>query len=113
MFGDGSWGSIHVESAFGDFGEDDIHWICSFFWIKGGHSDHIHAVCGELVAQEPVCEVDLTNHIDKVQEFTEEEVDGIASVCPQIFLEVHLNVHNLGDSFFRLVGNKRICQISN
>ena len=92
-------------------GEDDIHGVSSGSWISGGHADHLQTIGGELVTQEHVSEVDLTNNIDQSQQLTQEEVDRVATMGAQVLLEVSLDVHHLGHPLLLLVGHQWISEV--
>ena len=54
-------------------GEDPWHGVGPEVGVSLGHADDIPAVGGELPAQEQVHEVDLAQHVHKVQQLAEEE----------------------------------------
>ena len=102
VLGHGARGTVHVEGALGHLREHRVHWVGSDLRVHRSHLDNLCPVGGELVAEEPVGEVDLADHVDQGQQLAEEEVEGVASVCPQVLLEISLDAHHLGNPFLLL-----------
>ena len=85
-----------------DLREDNIHRVSSSLRISSCHLYHLKTISCELITKEHVSEVDLTNHIDKGQELTEKEVDGIATMSSEVFFKIFLDGQDSCCSFFRL-----------
>ena len=98
----GAGGAEIVEDALGNLGEHHIHGVGPDLRVHGRHLDNLCPVSGELIAEEPVRDVDLGDHIDEGQQLAEEEVDGVTPVRSQIFLEVSLDAHDLRNPLFLL-----------
>ncbi len=84
-----------MECTLGHLGENLGHGIRPFFGFHLRVSQDIKAIVSELIAKEVVGEVDLSKDIGKVEDLTEEESDGIKSVCSTMKTPVLDNVINL------------------
>lgn len=80
--------SVLVEGTLGNFGEDLGHRIHSFIGILLSEGEDLTPIGRELIAQEHVHEENLPDHIDKVEELTEEEAEGVKVVILDIGDEV-------------------------
>ena len=61
-----------------DLREDNIHGVSSSLRISSCHLDHLKTISCELITKEHVSEVDLTEDIDEVEEFTGEELHEVS-----------------------------------
>ena len=104
---DGAGGTVLVEGALGQLGEDAVHGVVP---LLEGHlrlAEHLRAVLGELPAEEQVHQVDLRNHVrnlffpshlliqiiwpsahleedvDEVQDLAEDELVDVGVVRPE------------------------------
>lgn len=80
--------TVLVERALGHLREDPRHRIAALFRLHLGEAQHVTAVRGELAAEEVIHEVDLDEHVDKVQRLADEEAKSIKVVTIQILGEV-------------------------
>ena len=68
---DGARGSVLAEAALGHLWEDSVHGILPGVQVHFTLCEHITSELGELVAKEHVCQVDLTDHVDEVENLAE------------------------------------------
>ena len=77
---DGARGPVHMEGAFGHLREHDVHRVGPDLGVHSGHLDHLSPVSCELIAEEPVRDVDLGDHVNEGHQLAEKEVDGVTPV---------------------------------
>lgn len=77
-----------MENAFGDARKDFYHGIASILLIHVGETQHIRAVGHECTAQEFINKENVRNHIDQIQDLTEEIAERVAVVCAHTFDDV-------------------------
>ena len=65
--------SLWLCLGYTNLGEDPGHGVSPLVGLSLGHPHHVTAVGGELTAQEQIHEVDLPQHVQKVQQLAEEE----------------------------------------
>ena len=88
----GSW-SLCQSLSISYFREDGRHRIIPVFLRLLRHGQYIAPIRCELSTEEKVHEVDLTNNINEVEEFTEEESEGVAvMVVPRVSEVVDQNL---------------------
>ena len=68
-------GSVLVEGALGDPGEDPGHRVSSALLLHLDKGGRVDPVLGELVAEEAVGEEDLADDVEKVERVSEEDSD--------------------------------------
>ena len=88
-----------MEGALGYLGKYLGHGVRSVFRLHLRVGHHIPAVVPELVSQEEVCEVNLSQDVGKVEELTDEEAEGIQAVGASVEAPVLDNVVNLGENY--------------
>ncbi len=95
-----------MEGALRHLGEHFGHWIGPIFILHFGIGHDLQAVAGELIAEEIVNEVDLTEDVDKVEDLAEKEADSVEAVGAPMEAPVLDDVINL--SLLLIAGDERL-----
>ena len=95
-----------MEGTLRHLGEHFGHGIGPIFALHLRVSHDIQAVGGELVAEEVVGEVDLSEDVDEVEDLAEEEADGVEAVSPTVEAPVPEDVTDLSQLLF--FGDERL-----
>ena len=95
-----------MEGTLRHLGEHFGHGIGPIFALHLRVSHDIQAVGGELVAEEVVSEVDLSEDVDEVEDLAEEEADGVEAVSPTVEAPVPEDVTDLSQLLF--FGDERL-----
>lgn len=61
-------GTIFVERALGDPGEDGDHGVSPVLLVQVGEPEHVCAIVEESTSQKAVHEKDVADHVEKVHE---------------------------------------------
>jgi len=77
---DGSGWTILMEGTLGDLWEHFRHWIYTFLDGKLTDSQNIGSVCGKLISEEHVHEVNLADDVHKVEKLTNDEFIDVAGM---------------------------------
>ena len=70
---------INVKRYLGDLGEDPVHGILPGVQVHFTLCEHVTSELGELVAEEHVCQVDLTDHVDEVENLAEYKLQEVSA----------------------------------
>lgn len=60
------------------------HGVYAIFRLHFGHADNISAVSDEFSTEEKINEIYLTNNVDKIENFADEESESIEVVVVQV-----------------------------
>ena len=71
--------TVVVERTLGHLGEDLLHDVRPVVLLQVGQQ--FRAVIIEIVIEEMIHEEHLTDHVDQIEELTEDELGGVEIVC--------------------------------